>query len=216
MFVKVRFDCCHLIFITRSEVRKVPFLAPLVCILDCMWNISGIAEWICAKLHGRRVWSLAQTNLKVKVKVALGCRNKKRHYRALSAACVRFMFGKTCLASSFNIYLYCVLHFELLFHNLMLLFIFATFKFCVYVWYTLLAYLLFLLFIRLCARLRRSHRRRGRQEQRLWKERKMAATVHGEPAQGRHATRRGCHYTGVHLSARVYHGRPACHGKYYV
>ena len=43
----------------------------------------------------------------------------------------------------------------------------------------------------------------------------MAATVHGESAQGRHARRRGCHYIGVHLSAKVYRGRPVCIGGYF-
>ena len=45
--------------------------------------------------HERRVWSFARTNLKVKV---------------LSAACVRFMCGKTSLASSFDCFSL-ILHF---------------------------------------------------------------------------------------------------------
>ena len=71
----------------------------------CIWNISGIAERICAKFTGIRVWSLARTRLKVKVK---GQRSKvkvtraKRHLSDLSAACVRFMYGKTSLASSYS------------------------------------------------------------------------------------------------------------------
>ena len=46
--------------------------------------------------HGRRVWSLDQTNFKVKGD-GQGHRDKKRHF---SAACVRFTFGKTTLACS--------------------------------------------------------------------------------------------------------------------
>ena len=34
----------------------------------CAWNIPGTAERICAKFTGRRVWSMARTSLKVKVK----------------------------------------------------------------------------------------------------------------------------------------------------
>jgi len=49
--------------------------------------------------HGRRVWSLARTSLKVKVK-GQGHHKQRRHFSSLSATCVRFMFGKTPLASS--------------------------------------------------------------------------------------------------------------------
>jgi len=53
------------------------------------------------KSHGRRVWFLARTNLKVKAKVkGQGHQGQKRHFFALSAACVLFMFGKTSSASS--------------------------------------------------------------------------------------------------------------------
>jgi len=52
--------------------------------------------------HGRRVWYLAQTSLKVKV-----TRDKTRHFLPLLAACMQFMFGKTSLACSF----YCVVCF---------------------------------------------------------------------------------------------------------
>ena len=41
--------------------------------------------------HGRRVWSLVETSLKVKVT------DKKRHFSTL----LQFVFGKTFLASSF-------------------------------------------------------------------------------------------------------------------
>ena len=45
--------------------------------------------------HERRVWSLDQRS---KVKVTM---DKKRHFSALMAAYVRFIFGKTSLASSY-------------------------------------------------------------------------------------------------------------------
>jgi len=49
--------------------------------------------------HGRRVWPLARTSLKVKVKIkGQGHQEQKTAFLALSAACVRFMFGKTSLA----------------------------------------------------------------------------------------------------------------------
>ena len=51
--------------------------------------------------HGRRVWSLARTSLKVKVKrQAEQGQRDKTVVSALSAACVWFMFGKTSLASN--------------------------------------------------------------------------------------------------------------------
>ena len=50
--------------------------------------------------HGRRVWSPAGTSLKVKVN-GQGYQEQKRHFSAISAACVRSMFGKTSLTCSF-------------------------------------------------------------------------------------------------------------------
>jgi len=83
-------------FVACSELRKVLFLAPSVCgCLVCVRNNSGTAERICAEFtsHRRRVWSLARTSSKVKVK-GQGHPEQKRHFSALSAACVRFMFGE--------------------------------------------------------------------------------------------------------------------------
>jgi len=51
--------------------------------------------------HGRRVWSLARMSLKVKVK-GQGHQWQKRHFFG-PAAYVRFMFGKTSLASIFSV-----------------------------------------------------------------------------------------------------------------
>ena len=49
--------------------------------------------------QGRRVWSLARTSLNVKVK-GHGHQGQKTAFSVLSVTCVRFMFGKTSLASS--------------------------------------------------------------------------------------------------------------------
>jgi len=72
-------------------------------VYEISWeSLNGFAP----NSHGRRVWSLARTNLKGKLKVT---RDKNGIFSALSAACVQFMFGKTSLASSFNwIYLHCL------------------------------------------------------------------------------------------------------------
>jgi len=59
----------------------------------CWEPVNGFAP----NSHGRRVWSLARTSLKVS-----GHQGQKRRFSTLSAACVRFMFGKTSLASSFG------------------------------------------------------------------------------------------------------------------
>ena len=59
----VQYACCI------NELRKVLFLAPSVCGFLFVYEISrkplnGSAQ----NSHGRRVWSLARTSLKVKVK----------------------------------------------------------------------------------------------------------------------------------------------------
>jgi len=101
----------------RGELRRVMFLALSVCgFFVCVWNISGTAERICAKFtrktclvprsdefegqgHGQR-WRSPGTKM------------------AFSAACMRFMFGKTPLASSWhcpsNIWHYWLLQFQTL------------------------------------------------------------------------------------------------------
>jgi len=72
----------------------------------CVWNISGTAEQICTKFTRKTFWSLARTSLKVKVKCQNGHQGQKRHFSALSATCVWFMFGKTSLA--FSLFLCCL------------------------------------------------------------------------------------------------------------
>jgi len=72
------------------------------CARFCFWCHLSVVFCLCMKClgeplngfvpnsDGRRVWSLTQTSLKVKV-----TRDKKLYFSALLAACVRFMFSKT-------------------------------------------------------------------------------------------------------------------------
>jgi len=80
----------------------------------CFWRRQSAYFWFMYEIsrkplnglapnsHGKCVWSHARTNLKVKVK-GQGHRGQKRYLSALSAACVRSMFGKISLASGFNV-----------------------------------------------------------------------------------------------------------------
>jgi len=61
--------------------------------------LNGLAS----NSQGRRVWSLARTSMKVKVTT-----DKNGIFSALSAACVRFMFGKTTFALVFSSFPYFV------------------------------------------------------------------------------------------------------------
>jgi len=88
-------------FTTRSELRKVLFLALSVTFL-LLYEISWeLLNKFAPNSQGRRVWSLIRNSLNVKVK---GQRSRsprrKTAFFGLSAACVRFMLGKTSLASS--------------------------------------------------------------------------------------------------------------------
>ena len=89
------------IITARSEMRKVLFLVASVCAFLFVCEISREPlNGFAPNPHGRHVWSLARTSLKVKVKVRSPGSNTV--FSALSAACVRFVFGKTSLASSFK------------------------------------------------------------------------------------------------------------------
>ena len=87
--------------VNGSELRKVLFFALSVYgFFLFVYEIhreplNGFAPYS----HGRRVWSLVWTSLKVEVK-GQGHQGQKRHFLALSAACLWSMFGKTSLASS--------------------------------------------------------------------------------------------------------------------
>jgi len=64
----------------------------------CVRNISGTAERICAKFTRKMRLVPRSESLKVKVK-GQGHQGQKRHISALSATCMRFMFGKTSSVS---------------------------------------------------------------------------------------------------------------------
>jgi len=90
-------------FITaRSELRKVLFLAPSVCGFLFLHETSlELLNCFAPNSHGRHVWSLTRTSLKVKVKVT---RDKKQHFSAFLAVCMQFMFRKTSVSSVIAIF----------------------------------------------------------------------------------------------------------------
>ena len=90
-----------LLITTRSELRKVLFLAPSVCVFGCIWNTLGTAERIYARFTRKirlvhRLDEFEGQGQRLNAKVT---RDNRRHFSTLSAACVLFMFGKTSLAS---------------------------------------------------------------------------------------------------------------------
>jgi len=89
----------HIVITAHSELQKVLFLVPAVCgfFCLCMKYLGEPLNGFVPNSHGRHVGSVTQMSFKVKVKVT---RDKKWHFSALSAACMRFVFGKTSLASS--------------------------------------------------------------------------------------------------------------------
>ena len=88
-------------FTARSELLMVLFLGPSVCVFLFVYEISREPlNGFAPNSHGRRVWSLARRSLKVKVKVI--CQDHQGQKRHAVCACVRFVFGKTSLASSFR------------------------------------------------------------------------------------------------------------------
>jgi len=92
----------HLIIITCSELWKVLFLAPSVCGFLFVYEISwGTAERICAKFTQKTFSPLLRRVCRSKVKVTI---DKKRHFLAILAACMQFVFGKTSLAFSMFLY----------------------------------------------------------------------------------------------------------------
>jgi len=66
----------------------------------CVWNISGTAERICAKFTWKTSLVPRSDEFKGQGQMSRSLGTKQRHFPALSAACVRFMFGKASLASS--------------------------------------------------------------------------------------------------------------------
>jgi len=94
--------CSTHIFTARGELRKA-LLAPSVSSLFVYGISREPLNGFAPNSHGRRFWSLARTSLKVNVK-GHGHHGQKRHLSALSAACVRFVFGKTSFASSLTLH----------------------------------------------------------------------------------------------------------------
>ena len=91
----------RMVYHTQWTAEGSVFGAVSLWFFVCVWNISGTAERICAIFTRKTclVWSVACTSLKVK---GQGHQGQKRHFSAVKAACVQFMFGKTSLASSFS------------------------------------------------------------------------------------------------------------------
>jgi len=105
---------------TLSSLLLLPLVLPLLdaitvnCGRFCFWHHQSVFFCLCMKYFGnswkdlcrihtedvfgpslRWVWRWSQS--------LSSPGTKKRHFSALSAACVQFMFGKTSLASSINI-----------------------------------------------------------------------------------------------------------------
>jgi len=92
------FVCIILIVTSRSELQKVLFLAPSVCGFLFVYKISlEPLNGFASHSHGRHIWSLTWTSLKVKVK-GQGHQGQKRQFSALLVVCVWFVFGKTSFA----------------------------------------------------------------------------------------------------------------------
>ena len=92
-----RSDSSH--YRTQSTAKGSVFGAVSMFFV-CVWNISGTADGICAKctretclVPRSEVW---RSRSKAK---GQGQQGQKRHFSVLLAACVRFMFGKTSVAS---------------------------------------------------------------------------------------------------------------------
>ena len=64
-----------------------------------MKYLSGIAERICAKLAWKACLVPGSDQFEGQ---GQGYQGQKQYFSALSAACVRFVFSKTSLASSFS------------------------------------------------------------------------------------------------------------------
>jgi len=86
-----------LLVIARSELRKVLFLAPPVCEIS-REPLDGFAS----DSHGKRVWSLAQMSLKVKVKGQMSRSpvTKMAFVGSFGGLRACSLFCKTSLASS--------------------------------------------------------------------------------------------------------------------
>jgi len=95
---------------TRSELRRVLFLASSVCgfCFVCVWNISGTAEWMCAKFTRKTCLVPRSDEFEGQGQTSRSPGTKNGIFGPLTA-CMRFMFGKISLASSFTLLLLLVL-----------------------------------------------------------------------------------------------------------
>jgi len=85
-------------------VQKVLFLVPSVMIslwfFVRVWNISATAERICAKFTWKTCLIPRSDEFE-----SQGHQGQKTAFSALSAVCVQFKFGKTSLASGFQLFI---------------------------------------------------------------------------------------------------------------
>jgi len=119
LYLYIFLCCMHLtvyiilILLPHSvNCRRFCFWCRQSVVFCLWWNILGTTERICTKFTWKtcllfgpllgRVW---RSRTKVK-----GHQGQKWHSSALSVACMRFVFGKTSLASSYK-YIYIQLHF---------------------------------------------------------------------------------------------------------
>jgi len=98
-----RFGLGVCVVTARSELRKVLFLAPSVCGVFFVYEISREPlNGFAPNSHGRLVWFLAGTSLKAKVKGQGHKGQKNGIFRPFRwPACG--LFGKTSLASSLHL-----------------------------------------------------------------------------------------------------------------
>jgi len=97
--------CCRTQWTAEGSVCGAVSLWSFVCV----WNIPATAERICAKFT--RKTCLVSRSDEFQGQRSRSPGTKKRHFSAISAACVRFVFGKTSLASSI---IFCVCWFSAL------------------------------------------------------------------------------------------------------
>ena len=87
-------------FYYRMQWTAEGSISGAVSLMVFVYEISReLLNGFAPNSHRRRVWSLARTSLKVKV-IGQGHQGQRRCVSALSAACVRFVFSKTSLATS--------------------------------------------------------------------------------------------------------------------
>jgi len=92
--------CSVLCYRTQWTAGGSVFGAVSLFFFVCVWNISGTAERHKEDVFGPSLGRVWRSKSKVKGQKSTSPEIKKRHFSALSGACVRFMVGKTSLASS--------------------------------------------------------------------------------------------------------------------